>query len=117
MPAINDKKVRSAYRFRSYKIFFGISYKDYLFLPVSIKMAGKNTVAIKKVVNKIPKAIVKPNRNNSCKGCVIKTPKVAAKIKPPDTITPPVKETASATASFHGSVFANSLMRDTRIIL
>src|SRR5690625_7746023 len=53
-----------------------------VFLFVKINMDGKNTAAMRKVVNKIPSVIVKPNKNSSCKGWVIRTPNVAARIKP-----------------------------------
>src|SRR5690625_5707446 len=66
--------------------------KFYFSLPfrcVRIRIDGKKNPLIIKVSKRIPIAMMKPNKNSSCKGWVINTENVAARINPADEMTPP----------------------------
>src|SRR5690625_7188264 len=85
----------------------GKSFKRRLayFLLVNNNAEGINIPRTIKVSNNIPKAIVKPNKYNSCKGCVISTAKVDAKIIPAEEMTPPVIATPRFPASGYSELF------------
>src|SRR5690625_2472762 len=99
--------------------FYRRLFDVYFFsLCVNIKIDGKKNPLMINVWSKIPTAMTNPNKNNSCKGCVIKTENVAARMSPADEITPPDKAAPIPTASFHEIPwFEFSLIRETSIIL
>lgn len=66
---------------------------------------------MRKVSSRMPQAMAKPNWNSSRIGWVIRTAKVAARMRPAEEMTPPVRVSAAVIAFAGGWVRSSCLNR------